>query len=734
VARKGKIDKILKERVAWYKKHLRIRSESGQIVPFDLNIVQKTLERAAIEEELAGTPSYFLILKARQFGCSTWAEAYLFRMAYLLENTRVLVTAHKEDASRNVFAMARRYHEYLPEPPETKRAASNALHLSHNDSEFIVQTAGSGSGAGRSYTFSGWHGSEIDLWPDADALYVAVMQAIPEIGGTIRILESTSEGPGHLMHDLWGKAKSGRSNFRAFFFPWFIHPKYRRALSWAELLAYGPNDWVLKNRETLKITKETQDAVDSIRELRNQRQEGDGGGVGSEDPSPGSQERGESSSLREDEDSPDASFGGYGHRTDDPLGRKSDPGSRPDPSGKGRSTSPRRRGSRVQDETGPDGARIVRTRGHRHSCSDPALVNSLRDSLTDYELGLITEFDITYEQIASLRYLEEVKCNGDADRRKLEYPSRPEEAFSAASGDVLDQQVLADWFDLAEQNPPVSRLNMVPKYDRLGRPIVDTQEDRNGVISIYEWPTPEDQYVLFVDCAQGTSDGDWTVGYVMNVKTGDQAAEYRAKQDPDMAVDQIELLAMLYNRAYTAIEVNGGYGWPFVSHLSQRRHMNDVRLYERTAYDRQEGIRVKVKRPGWDTNTKTRPLLVAASKEAVRKRECRIRSMATIEECQTLHVNMGRGGKVEARPNKHDDGWIAYSGACILRNEVLGEAEFTEEEIERQKYPLFDFVHRNTEARRQHEMNHFAGMTMHEVAKPRVIMPETTDERRSYIG
>lgn len=727
------VEKLLERRFIWYEKNFRIRAEDGQIVPFRLKEIQKELEREAIRSELAKEPCYLLVLKARQEGVSTWAEAYLFRMAYEEANTRVLVTAHTDQASRNIFGMAKRYHENLPIKCPTLRSATNALHLKDNDSEFIVQTAGSGSGAGRSYTFSGWHGSECDLWPDAQALFIAVMQAVPKIAGTIRILESTSEGPGFLMHELWGRAKQGRGNFKALFFPWFADPKYTKSLSWDVLIKCGPSDWVVRNRDHIEVYKEQADGIRGGSGGSGKLQEGDGSGRGSEVAGRGGKGGKVRRSKSKDGGSAKKTHGGHG-RDSNPAGRRNSVtwGSSDVPRFKGTAAKGDRSGS-VEGSTGFDGSGPVRSGGHWHSCSDERLLDFFRDSLTDEELGLLAQFDVTYEQLNMLRWLLEVECNGDENKRKREYPSRAEECFEASGGDVLDQSVLAEWWEDTEKEPAKARVNMIPEYDNLGRPIVKWQEDRHGVIDIFEWPKDGEEFVLFLDCAQGTSDGDWTVGYVMNVITGEQAAEYRAKQDPDVGADQIELLAMLFNKAYVGVEVNGGYGWPFISHLSQRIHMNGLRLYERTAYDRQNGIKVKVKRPGWDTSTRTRPLLVAASKEAVRKRACRIRSRATIEECQTLYANMGKGGKIEARPGKHDDGWIAYSGANILRNELLGQKEEIKKEVDKEKYPLFAFVHQATEARRRHEQNHMADMDLHEVAECRAIEPESLDERRSYV-
>jgi hypothetical protein len=181
----------------------------------------------------------------------------------------------------------------------------------------------------------------------------------------------------------------------------------------------------------------------------------------------------------------------------------------------------------------------------------------------------------------------------------------------------------------------------------------------------------------------------------------------------------------MFNKAYVGVEVSGGYGWPFVSFLAQRLHLSGISLYERVAYDRRGGVKVKVKRPGWDTNTKTRPILVAITKQMVRSETCVIRSQTTIAECQTLWSNPDRGEKVEARPGYHDDGWMAYGIACHLRNEKSG---YVSEEMveEKKRHALFAFVDKETEEKKRYENNRFARMNLREVVPAMAVGAETT--------
>jgi hypothetical protein len=302
--------------------------------------------------------------------------------------------------------------------------------------------------------------------------------------------------------------------------------------------------------------------------------------------------------------------------------------------------------------------------------------------MTDYEVGLVQTEDLTLPQINWLRYCLEHNCKGDETRRRREYPSRPEEAFEASGADILDPAVLSEWAKDAEKNPPVAKGRMIAREIRPGQIVVSFDSmDRTGKIEIYEYPDPHNRYVMAIDPSQGVEGGDWTVGFVLDVDSGDQVAEFRATIDPDLAVDQLEWLGIFYNAAYTGIESNAGYGLPYTIHMKQR---GTLPMYTTKTWDR--GLKTYTKKLGFFTTTKTRPTLVTETKESVRKKRCKIKSSETLKECRTLHEN--ETGKVEARPGKHDDGWMAYGIALILRNEVLGIERQEQEEERKQK----DFV------------------------------------------
>lgn len=260
---------------------------------------------------------------------------------------------------------------------------------------------------------------------------------------------------------------------------------------------------------------------------------------------------------------------------------------------------------------------------------------------------------------------------------------------------------------------------------RIGPPTVIPRDDQNGKIELFELPDPKKTYVMAIDAAQGVANSDWTVGFVMCVETGDQVAEYRATVDPDIAVGQLEALGIYYNRAFTGVETNGGYGWPFVRHLEDR---GTLPMYEREVYDKK--TRQYAQRPGWDTNVKTRPLIITEMKESVRKERCQIRSEMTLIECSTLWEN--DSGKIEARPGCHDDGPIAYGIALILRNHQLGMVT-EKRKAEQEQNSFVRNLDRKMNARdraRRHRVP-----TVRMPAKINVVRGESVpvDNRRSFL-
>lgn len=208
---------------------LRIRSKSGAIEPLLLNKAQLYLHQK-VEEQRAATGSVRIIgLKGRQQGFSTYVEGRAYWRVTHQKGFRAFILTHEEEATKNLFEMANRYHEHCPHlvRPHTGAANANELNFDLLDSGYKVGTART-KGTGRSSTIQFFHGSEVAHWPNAEEHAAGVMQAVPDEPGTEIFLESTANGIGNYYHRQWQKAEAGQSDYIAVFIPWYWQDEYQR--------------------------------------------------------------------------------------------------------------------------------------------------------------------------------------------------------------------------------------------------------------------------------------------------------------------------------------------------------------------------------------------------------------------------------------------------------------------------------------------------------------------------
>lgn len=207
---------------------LKIRTKAGGVAPLALNATQVEVHRK-LQAQLASKGRVrALVLKARQVGISTYIGGRFYwktthRRGYLTQ-----ILTHLDDASENLFGMAKRFHDECPAVMKPETGAANAKELSFKnlDSGYKVGTAG-GKAVGRSSTLQLFHGSEMAFWPNAADHFAGIMQALSSAPDTECILESTANGIGNVFHSLWTAAERGDSEYEPIFIPWFTHEEYQ---------------------------------------------------------------------------------------------------------------------------------------------------------------------------------------------------------------------------------------------------------------------------------------------------------------------------------------------------------------------------------------------------------------------------------------------------------------------------------------------------------------------------
>ncbi|WP_325224419.1 hypothetical protein [Schnuerera sp.] len=272
------------------------------------------------------------------------------------------------------------------------------------------------------------------------------------------------------------------------------------------------------------------------------------------------------------------------------------------------------------------------------------------------EYLLKEKFGLTYEQLNWRKYTIANKCNGDLDIFHQEYPSTPEEAFIASGRPKFSTTALKKYEKLVK---PGVRGYLVEH----GRS-VKFVEDPKGYVEIWDYPKKGEFYSVGADVAEGLAHGDYSCGLVGDSKFN-IVAMWHGHIDPDLFGDELYKLGVFYNYAYLGIE-NNNHGLTTLKRLQDREYWN---IYFQKTYDRiTDQITSKM---GWNTNVKTKPLMIDKLAEFIRELYLGIYSDLVISECFTYVIN--DNGTTDAQQGCHDDTVMALGILLQLLLEGKGE-------------------------------------------------------------
>lgn len=209
-------------------KCLKIRTKTQGVIPFHLNSVQIDLLNRFYEEMQLHGRCRFIILKARQMGLSTFIGALIYWWTIYHKGTKSLVLTHLDSATKELFEITKRYHDYCPDEfkPIAKRNSVNELAFGEIDSALKTATAGN-KNVGHGSTIQCLHWSEVSRSRNQEDMTLGVMQTVPTGEGTMIFLESTANGIGEYFHQTWQEAVRGENEFTPIFYPWTAMQEYR---------------------------------------------------------------------------------------------------------------------------------------------------------------------------------------------------------------------------------------------------------------------------------------------------------------------------------------------------------------------------------------------------------------------------------------------------------------------------------------------------------------------------
>ena len=256
--REDELKKILDIAQDFYRycdNNLKIKTESGEILPLKLNKIQKIIVEHVLDDLANDRPIRYIILKARKEGVSTLVEGLILWWTSTHPNIKSKIVAHDQSTAEELYGMFVRYYDNCNPifKPPTKYNTRNDLTFDNEQgtglkSQIDVATA-KNTGTGRGQTIMWLHGSEVSLWADGSELMAGLMQAVPKLPKTAIFLESTANGIGDFFHKTWQAAKAGNSVFKPLFFSWADREDYSRPVP--ENFVLTPEEEALKSEHNL---------------------------------------------------------------------------------------------------------------------------------------------------------------------------------------------------------------------------------------------------------------------------------------------------------------------------------------------------------------------------------------------------------------------------------------------------------------------------------------------------
>ena len=201
------------------------------------------------------------------------------------------------------------------------------------------------------------------------------------------------------------------------------------------------------------------------------------------------------------------------------------------------------------------------------------------------------------------------------------------------------------------------------------------QTGPGGDLWVWEKALPHEQYIISADIARGDG-GDFSTFHVLKTSNLEQVAEYRGKIPPDVYAGMLFDVGIEYNGATMIPEANS-IGYATCLKLVEMKYPN---MYHSTP-GRQHGSNMHRKMakegkqiPGFQTTSKTRPMVIARFEEAIRTQDVIIHSHRLVSEMSTF---VWKNGKAQAMPSYNDDLIMAMGiGLHVLATDLKAIAGF----------------------------------------------------------
>lgn len=275
----------------------------------------------------------------------------------------------------------------------------------------------------------------------------------------------------------------------------------------------------------------------------------------------------------------------------------------------------------------------------------PARRKKILASLDEEEVALIGRFSLDQEQIAWRRAMK--KRWGK--RFYQEFPEDDESCFLTSGVCFFDDDVL---FDLGK--------NLGTGEDRI------LEKRIRGRLTIFKRPRKGARYIVGADPSEGVLGGCPCAAGVLDFETGEQVARLHGWIRPPDLARYMAQIGRVYNHAILAPEANN-HGQSVLDCLRLIERYPTSRIYHHVTVDADS--RKRVKKLGWVTDSKSRPLMLDALALALRDGSIVVNDAAFLSECRTFNLQetTQNGFSYRADEGAHDDLVIAWAIANYVR-------------------------------------------------------------------
>jgi hypothetical protein len=265
--------------------------------------------------------------------------------------------------------------------------------------------------------------------------------------------------------------------------------------------------------------------------------------------------------------------------------------------------------------------------------------------------------NLTDEQLNWRRHAIVNKCQGSLFTFCAQYPATWQEAFATSGSLFFDQKGLVKQI----KKRPIAIGELF--FSNLKWEFRDLP---HGRIEIFEKPQDGEEYIIAGDASEAVGSDEAAI-LVLNKRMNSTAAIVAGQHAPEELAALEIALGNFYNTGMIAQE-SKGYGYQ-VNQLINSQYGN---IYKKIV--NKDGVDTVTDELGFNTNTVTRPQMLAQLAEEIKHNSTVLNSEKLISECQTFVIKRDKDGnvtKIEAQDG-YQDGKKLYQDGLVICRAIAG--------------------------------------------------------------